>query len=226
MELANSAGYCYSKGLAFENLSPKKVWALIEERTIRLSSNTFDLVKGHFPELMGLLIEKNIEDYLKSPEGFLLEANDFIYLLKSTEILIGYKTSILPQINDESLNVNVELSNLYAKQILQDSPTFAFTSVTLQILMQHGSLLTRRQIFDKYFNLFSKELLPILLTGLGNDFLLIQPDGSQIELDDDELNISIAKKLKQAGLIQDFKTKKNELKIINLNRRAVDENNT
>ena len=222
-EIVKGAGYYYPQGLSVENLSAAKVRELIEHRTIRLEKNTYDLIKTHFPSLMGLLIEKNIEDYLKAPGDYILEANDFIYLLKSAVVLIAFKTSLLPQISNEMLNGNAELSNLFAKQILQDSPTFAFTSSTLQILMQHGNLLTKRQIFDKYFNVFTKEELTISLTGLGNDFLLIKPDGEQIELEGDELSISIARKLKEAGLIKEIKMKKNELKIVNLPPPKIDE---
>lgn len=222
-EIAKGAGYYYSQGLSVENLSGPKIRALIEQRTIRLVKDAYDLVKTHFPSLMGLLIEKNIEDYLKTPEDFVLEANDFIYLLKSAGVLIAFKSSLLPQISNEMLSGNTELSNQYAKQILEDSPAFAFTSTTLQILMQHGNLLTKLQIFDKYFNVFTKEELTISLTGLGNDFLLITPDGNQIELEGNELNISIAKKLKEAGLVKEVKVKKNDLTVVNLPPPKMDE---
>ncbi len=222
-EIAKSANYYYPEGLSVENLSVAKVRALIEQRILRLVKNTFDLVKAHFSALMGLLVEKNIEDYFKATGEYLLEANDFIYLLKSINLLKAFKSSLLPQITNEMLNTNAELSNLFAKQILEDSPTFVFSSSTLQILMQHGNLLTRKLLFDKYFNTFSKEELAVALTGLGNDYLLIKSGGGQIELEGEELNISIAMKLKHAGLIKDYKVKKNELKIINLSSAVNDE---
>jgi hypothetical protein len=56
----------------------------------------------------------------------------------------------------------------------------------------------------------------VALSGMGNDFLLIKPDGDNIELESIDLNISIARKLKQAGLISDVRVKKNKLTITNL----------
>jgi len=222
-EIAKSCGYYYPNGLSMENLSIAKVKVLIELKKIILVKPTFDLVKTHFPSLIGLLVEKNIEDYFKAPTEFVLEATDFIYLLKSESVLMAFKSSLLPQINNEMITANSELSNLYAKHILEDSPKFDFSSTTLQILMQHGNLLTRRQLFDKYFQTFTNEERLNALTSLGNDFLLIKADGANIEIEATKLNTSIARKLKEIGLIKDLKLTKNELKIINLPAVKTDE---
>jgi hypothetical protein len=215
-QLVNSIPYYYPEGLVIENLSKNKVRALIRKRVIRLVPPTFELIKTYFTQLLGSLVEVNFEDYLKSPATFLLDSKDFIYLLNSGPLLTAFKTSLLPQIGNKLLEDDAVLSNLFAKQILEDSPSFKFSSETLQILMQHGNLLMRRQLLNKYFKAFTNDEIMVALSGMGNDFLLIKPDGDNIELESIDLNISIARKLKQAGLISDVRVKKNKLTITNL----------
>jgi hypothetical protein len=211
--LISSAPYFYTTGLVIENLSERKVKALINSATIRLDPTTFGQVKTTFPELLGLLIEKNIDEYLKDTASFPLEAPAFAFLFNSS-LPPEKRTVLISLINDTILDSDAALSGSVAGHLLQYTTTAQPTSATLQILMKHNNLLTRRQLFDKFFKVFNYEELGPILLFMGNDFKLIEADGTSFVVESDELNISIAKKIKQAGLIYDWKNKNGELTLI------------
>ena len=121
---------------------------------------------------------------------------------------------LIPHITESMLGSNAELLNLYVPEILRNDYSVTLSVSLLIIVMEQSQPQTRKQILLKYFALFVGEVKD-LLAGLGEKYSEIQSNGETVSMKLTDLDLALAKKLKEGSIIADWKTKKDELFLIN-----------
>ena len=196
-----------------ENISYAKHVCLTEAKAVRLTeeSHTFASDK---PELLSLLIQKNVEDYSASPEKFPINDKVRVRLLTS-DVDTKTKLTFASELSIETVDTNPNIAQNIAELISEtNAPPSQFDPAVLSAAIIHaGDTARSLSLFTRCIPELSKEQISSILSQLQEPFSLLAEYGKRPKLENTKLNLEFIEALKRGDYISSYKESKNSIEV-------------
>lgn len=215
LELLNSNSYYYNRKLAVENISEVKLAGLITGRKIRLNKEMFDVIRESFAGKMGIFIESNIDDYLKSPEIYEITLDEFNFLLNSSILSKQEKKQLITELDIDDLLANKQLSKsiglFYVNQPYQSLSWEFLHEIFKAITLENKTIL-----LEKYLQSLDPTQIHLLIEEMTEPYARLNLAGKQTLLPYNDLNKSIVKQLEDKNYVRrKTKVEKDKIRVYN-----------
>lgn len=202
------------KDLEITSLSTEKVEALIENRVLKLGTENFETLKSDFKNLHIRFIEEYKSYFLENLSDYDIDTNDIELILKSDIFNSSEKNTVLLSIdedtileNDENLKAICELAISGNKFILSDS---LVEEIVLCSEVSSDKLI---RFYNINWRQIDASITRDFIDNLGEPFSIINIKGKRPSIEESVENTSFLSNLKIRGVISNYKTVKNKLKI-------------
>jgi hypothetical protein len=200
-----SIPYIYNS-LSFESLSSEKVESLIKNNKLTTNATNFELLKYNFVDLSILLIEQNINEFIKEIDSFDIEDEDLLNLLKSNSISIKDKEKIINNYGITRFTLDSELLTQIGRLLLENSNINIDNEIILAIGTNSNLReLDKIRLFNKWNKIYHKENISNFLLSLNEPYSKIAENGKRPLLDKNELDREFVKNLKLKDYISTYK---------------------
>tara|TARA_B100001063_G_scaffold241464_1_gene268385 strand:- start:5419 stop:9003 length:3585 start_codon:yes stop_codon:yes gene_type:complete len=213
--LIKSNGYWY-KDFDIQNIGEDKIDILLENGKLQLSRNNIEqLIKYSLSKHL-VLIENLFDQFINEFDDIqdLLEEDDYIKLLETSNLKIEKKFDLMELISIESFNMNAEVSlllwNLYVEK--KEVMSFSLLSNILSFIpyKERLKVLISQLEFNSFSNDEIKELLDMFSSPFNELCLRI---GSYEKLFNNDENLKLAEILKDSNCISSISVKNKTIRI-------------
>ncbi|WP_426671547.1 hypothetical protein ACPPVU_09940 [Mucilaginibacter sp. McL0603] len=216
LNLLDSNPYHYPGKLSVENLSEIKLSGLIKHRIIRLNKEMFELLRKNFSNQIKELVEVNIVDYQKKSGEFLLELDEFNYLLKSSNLSTEQKKQLITELTHEHLAKNNELAILIG-DFYANLPYQSLNWEFFNEIFKSATLKNQIILFEKYLRDWSHIQIKELIEQMGHPYSRLNIHGKQTKLPLTNTNQSIIKQLEDKNYVRrKTKIEKDIIRVYNI----------
>lgn len=211
-EILSSVPYIYNS-LSFENLSFEKVKSLIQKKRLTTNNTNYELLKVNFEDLHILLIENNVNKFIKEIETFEIENNDLLALLESDKISILIKEKIIENNDTSIFTIDSDLLTQIGNLLLENSNL----NISHEIIMAIGTdsnlnLTDKIKIFNKWNRIYDDDDIETFLVSLDEPYSLITENGKRPLLSNNAINKELAENLEIKGYISKYEIENKKLK--------------
>lgn len=210
--IIKSIPYVY-QSLNFQRLSLGKVTTMVNSDFLTLSESNFEILKNNFSPLHISLLERNIIEYLENESEITIDSKDLLFLLKSKLIKSAHKTTLIKEIDTDTITFNTELSDTIISNLL---PTvdFELNFVVLKELLTHSSSEEDRiELLNEQINYHNSSEITELLRLLPKPYNDISKKGYRPKLHIEDYNELLMEKLSEINYISSFKIEKGKIRV-------------
>jgi hypothetical protein len=150
-KLTYSLPFAYKDGNEFISISNSKMKSLIESKRILLSTDNYTMIDESYNDLLILLVEQNVNDFIKSIEEYTLNSSIILEILNSKIFNTSQKLSIIESTTDTILIDNKKLL-IKLSEFLLDNRINKISFVLLTELISNSSTLKHKvELTNNYF---------------------------------------------------------------------------
>jgi len=214
--LANYPFY-YDKlsNIAFETISETKMGIILNNKTLRLSDESYKLVKEKFEALTTLLIENNAKEFFDNRTLYELENEDYLILLKSNKISKEQKLKLIEELTPEIIDDVEGLSTILSKLLVEYQYGSLGYDVLKSILTTSSSSVENVLLFYRHLKSLSKDQITATLKTLGEPYSKITVPKKQPTLPATDINRLIGQELESKGYVYKAKPDKDKIRFYN-----------
>lgn len=202
------------KEISFENLSEKKVAALVDQNKLSFNSENYEKLKLNFAPLNLTFIILNISEFFKIYSEITLLEPDLTIFLSNSKLADSHKINLIEKFEAESTIADIETLTLIGKIALKPTK-LNLSDSTISSLLLKSSLKPNEKI-ELYINNLTSlngEFITPFLNALGGDYKLLNAKGPMPFFEkSDHLN-KFFEYLKQEGKISKIKEKKDFIQV-------------
>ncbi len=197
--------YWYSALPGIENVTNTKIGIMIRNGKLQLTEGNFNTLKEHANNQYALLVEKNIDAFLKGIDKYSLDEVGLQYLLKSKTISDVQKIALLKSIDAIIVNDEVELARTIYNFYLKQKPCPQIEIALQEILLkQNIPTIEKVKLFNTQVDHLDVSVIPNLLTLIGEPISGIASN-QQPTLENNATYEVFASKLKETGILSSYK---------------------
>lgn len=210
--IIKSIPYVY-KSLSSQKLSSGKVTTMVNSDFLTLTESNFKILKDNFSPLQISLLERNINEFLKHESEIIIDSEDLLLLLNSRLIKTAHKTTLIKEIDTETITFNRELSNTIISNLLP-VVEFELDFEVLKELMTHSSSVEDKiELLNEQIDYHSASEITELLRLLPKPYYDISMKGHRPKLHIENYNKLLIEKLNEIKYISSFKIEKGKIRI-------------
>lgn len=201
--------------LEFDNLSTKKVDALLQNRLLKFSPNNFSTLKKIFPDKQIILIEKFKKEFLEMNGDFNLsgmDSNDYVHILKSSSFTSDEKIFIIENM-DLTLFDNNEMAQIAIETYVQSPKKLEMG--LFEKLFEKGSYDSSLKILTVQIPYLDNQKIIECLEQFNNPYVdLTEKSAKKLEFINNELNANLLRALENKSFISKVKFDEKTIKAI------------
>lgn len=199
--IVKSFPYFYNS-LDYENLPVEKIRLLIDHGLLGMNDENFVKLKNNYDQMHILLIEHNINSFIKNLKTFELDEEDTLGLLKSAKISIKIKERIINYF-DESYTYDSPSLVVQIGELLIENQSFNPEEIIIKSILSNDSISTtqRIKIFNKRSDLFDISEFDEIISTFDLPYSKITENRKRPLIEDNESNRKFVEILKQNGFI-------------------------
>jgi hypothetical protein len=203
--VTKSSPYWYAS-LEFEKLSLNKVISLIDNIVLQVSSANILKLKSNFPPMHIRLLEKYPKELIEIWDTLTLDADDYLLLLKSSNLTLENKNKIYEKIPEATIIENSSLFNIVAELTL-DNSSFQVTDTLINSILLKSALqpLQKIKLFNDHADKISNDFITSFLKQLGYPYSDITEYGPRPKLTKNDTIEQLASILEKKSYISTFK---------------------
>ena len=202
--LLKSIPYVYPS-LNFEDLSLEKVKSLVENKTLKVTIENYQLLKENFEDFHILLIENNPTIFIKNIDTFELDNFDILSILKSEKFTINQKVEFIDYHTETIFTTDIELLNQIGNLLIVNLELNIEKEIINSVILKSKlSSLERIKIFNKYNTLFDNNEINTFILSLDNPFSKIAENGKRPLIENNESTELFAKILVNKNIISKY----------------------
>lgn len=193
-KIANNLPFSYEDGEEFIEINESKMKSLIETKRIILSTDNYSMINENFDDLVMLLIEKNINEFIETIEEYLLDDSIVLDVLNSKSITSSQKISVIEFIDDSIMLENKNLLVKLAEFLLTNKINKISSSLLAELISNSTSLKSKVELTNKYFSHVETNNLRKIIVKIGEPYsnLLL---GKHPKVDNTSYNQELIKNL-------------------------------
>lgn len=166
-KLTYSLPFTYKDGNEFISISNSKMKSLIESKRILLSTDNYTIIDESYNDLLILLVEQNVNDFIKSIEEYTLNSSIILEILNSKIFNTSQKLSIIESTTDTILIDNKKLL-IKLSEFLLDNRINKISFVLLTELISNSSTLKHKvELTNNYFTFIENINLIAIIEKIG-----------------------------------------------------------
>jgi hypothetical protein len=202
--ITKSIPWWYSD-LNSSNLNEEKMSSLIQNRVIKPSLESFESLKQNYNDLNIKLLEKNKSEFIELIDELVLDANELVIILKSTNLNNLEKLKFLETCSNDIITSNPENLELIS-QILLDDESFQINENLLKeiVVSKSVSIVKRIKIFNKNLFTSNESFIEKFLRSLGNVYEKITNKNKKAKIQDNSYNKELLNNLMSKKYISSF----------------------
>ncbi len=214
IKLTKSIPYVYTQ-IDTTNMSHTRVEDLISCNLIKLTKETYDNIREFHKDKVILLIEKNIDKFLKELTQYKIDSNDITNILHSKEINCSNKVKILRGVDiNEIANTIDEINLIY--EVLTNCKSGS-NQINKPLFKKLYKGLTTKKLKTKLLIdqmvMLEDEDITDCLNSLGKPYSRITNKGENPTIMDSDLNRSLISKLEDNNYISSHKKDSGRIRI-------------
>lgn len=196
-----------------EEVTGGKLQCVAKARKVRLSEDSYSFAKGD-QQLLTILIEKNFEDYLKDKEKYPID-DEICELLLSSELENKHKLEVCHEVTPEGAQNSDPLARGIAAVLSVSEMDFkGFDDRILKAaILRTEEISESLRILIKCLIHWNENQVMDVLEKLSEPYSEIAAYGKRPKLDKNELNLQLAKLLKERDFISSYKEEGDSIKI-------------
>ncbi|MFB9109283.1 hypothetical protein [Flavobacterium gyeonganense] len=200
IELVGNTTYWWSN-IDINNLEYKKTEWLINNKKLSLSIKNFNRLKEHFSTLHLKLLEKNQSSFIINFADYILDEDDILILLKSTEILSTNKIQIIEKIDDNIIIENEEIGKIICNLLAISNYIPLEYNVLESLFIHSNSIENRIKLLNKHLDKISNTEIQNLIEFLGSSYKEIFKKQFKPKFSNTPFHEELFEKLKSKNLI-------------------------
>jgi hypothetical protein len=211
--LLKAVPYVYSS-LSFEYLSIEKANSLVQNKTLEVTNENYQLLKDNFNDFYILLIEKNPSVFIENIDTFDLDNSDRLSILKSEKFTINQKVEFLDYHTETVFTTEIELLNQIGI-LLNSNLELKIEKEIINAVLLNSNLeaLDKIKIFNKYNSLFNNSEIELFLISLDEPYSNITKNGRRPLIENIESNKCLVEILYQKKYISKYDTERKGIRI-------------
>jgi len=187
----------------FTNLTRERTKKLIQQGLIFLSEYNFTKVKNKYPDLIPVLIENQISEYLSAPSVYELKTSDYLASMNS-QLSASEKRQLAEEVPYSAIQESTPLAANVMNHFVS-APYQSRSYVVIEALLEQDLLREQKvMLFEKHLQDFTVTENAVLLQHLGGKFEEINDPSKRPTFATSPLNHSILTKLQSLGMIRIF----------------------
>ncbi len=202
------------KEISFENLSKKKVAALVDQNKLSFNSENYEKLKLNFAPLNLTFIILNISEFFKIYSEITLSERDLSYLLSNSKLVDSHKINLIEKFEAENTIAEIETLTLIGKIALKYTKLNLSDSTISSLLLK--SSLNPSEKIELYINnltALNGAFITPFLNALGGDYKQLNSKGPMPYFKKSEHLSKFFEYLKQEGKISKIKEKKELIQV-------------
>ncbi|WP_415830582.1 hypothetical protein, partial [Gillisia limnaea] len=202
------------KEISFQNLSEKKVAALVDQNKLSFNSENYEKLKLNFAPLNLTFIILNISEFFKIYSEITLSEPDLSKLLSNSKLVDSLKINLIEKFEAENTIADIETLTLIGKIALKHTK-LKLSDSTISSLLLKSSLNPNEKI-ELYINnltALNREFITPFLNALGGDYRQLNAKGPMPYFKKSDHLSEFFEYLKQEGKISKIKEKKEFIQV-------------
>lgn len=212
-DLLKSVPYNYPS-LSFEHLSLEKAKSLVQNKTLIVNNENYELLKDNFGDYYISLIENDIKKFIENIDTFQLDNSDRLSILKSEKFSINQKVEFINYHTETVFTTEIELLNQIGN-LLNSNLELKIEKEIINAVLLKSNLkdLSKIKIFNKYNSLFNNSEIELFLISLGEPYSNITENGKRPLIEYIDSNEYFLKTLVQKKYISKYEIEKRGIRI-------------
>lgn len=212
-DLLKSVPYIYPS-LSFEHLSLEKAKSLVQNKTLIVNNENYELLKDNFGDYYISLIENDIKKFIENIDTFQLDNSDRLSILKSEKFSINQKVEFINYHTETVFTTEIELLNQIGNLLNSNLELKIEKEIINAILLKSNlKALSKIKIFNKYNSLFNNSEIELFLISLGEPYSNITENGKRPLIEHIDSNEYFLKTLVQKKYISKYEIEKKGIRI-------------
>lgn len=212
-DLLKSVPYIYPS-LSFEHLSLEKAKSLVQNKTLIVNNENYELLKDNFGDYYISLIENDIKKFIENIDAFQLDNTDRLSILKSEKISINQKVKFINYHTETVFTTEIELLNQIGNLLNSNLELKIEKEIITAVLLKSNlKALSKIKIFNKYNSLFNNSEIELFLISLEEPYSNITENGKRPLIEYIDSNEYFLKTLVQKKYISKYKIEKKGIRI-------------
>ncbi len=193
-KLTYNLPFAYKNGNEFKGINNSKMKSLIESKRILLSSDNYGMINEEFDDLLILLIEKNIDEFIKTIEEYELNSSIVLQILNSKVFTPSQQLSVIEYVEDSIIIENKNLIIKLAEFLLTNKINKISSDLLAELISNSVSLKNKVELTNKYFSYIETNNLRKIIVKIGEPYskLLL---GKHPKVDNTNYNQELIKNL-------------------------------
>lgn len=202
------------KEISFENLSEKKVAALVDQNKLSFNSENYEKLKSNFAPLNLTFVILNISKFFKIYSEITLSEPDLSKLLSNSKLVDSHKINLIEKFEAENTIADIETLTLIGKIALKHTKLNLSDSTISSLLLKSSLKPTEKiELYINNLTSLNREFITPFLNALGGDYKQLNAKGPMPYFKKSDHLSKFFEYLKQEGKISKIKEKKDFIQV-------------
>ncbi|WP_026764597.1 hypothetical protein [Sediminibacterium salmoneum] len=213
--ILQSISYRYDS-FQFDKLDKQKIEWLIENEFIILNQSNFDGIKKIDNHLSIRLLEVYEKEFIDKLTDFVLDTNDWHFLLNSKSFSPEGKIIVIQHIDESIIINNVRIADIICYLLPNDKFIPLSFDVLNAMFKSNDSVQKRIELLNFHFDSLTEDQLKRLIEELGEDYARMFVKQKKPTIANTPFNKRLVENLKKRNMISSFTIimEKNEIKVV------------
>lgn len=169
-KLTYSLPFGYKDGNEFVGISDSMMESLINSKRILLSADNYHMIDKEFNDLVIILLEKNVDDFMKTIKEYALDSSIILKIIKSTVFSHSQKSLIIETTSDSILIDSKNLLIILSEFLLPNKINTISSTLLIELISNSDSLKQKVELTNQYFNFIEDSRLTTVIEKIGEPY--------------------------------------------------------